>query len=277
MPIDGKIILYSLAKTFGSVLNIGICENTKSYIKSTEKNFTKLPVDEKMYYIKYSVKLAQCLMEYLEGITYFEYNMGNDNNIVHDFRLTWKKDNIAYISMAHTSINVQDIIPEKIMKICKYKKNTNICKFYSEEYKKININAYEKIKSKKKYSEINEKNKNTFILEPICNLVVNTLSKKRKCANNLYSHLLNEDNRIVFKLYKNKFTMYDFGIDLGDIESFRMKLNHGNEITITFNNKTEFMLCLHTNASEIKEHLSVKFRTSFKNMDELFAVSSSSV
>jgi hypothetical protein len=71
--------------------------------------------------------------------------------------------------------------------------------------------------------------------------------------------------------------MYDFGKELDNVESFRMKLNQENEIVITFNNGTKFALILQTNASEIKEHLSLKFHTAFKNMDDLFAISNSSI
>lgn len=277
MPVDEKLLLYSLAKTFNSALDVAICEDTKQYIKKKSKQFAKLDTDEKIYYSKYAIKLAQCLMDYLEGITMFEINTDSEHDINHDFRLIWKKKNIAHISMSHNSINVNDIIPKKLMRICKYKRNTNICKGYSLEYKKINDKAYGKIKSNNKYSEVSEKLKNKNILEPVCNLVVNTLSRKRKCALNLYNHLFGESDRIVFKLYKNRFTMYDFGQDLDDVDSFGMKLAGSNEIVITFNNKTKFMLALQTNVSEIKQDLSLKFHTTLKNMDELFAVSSSTV
>ncbi|XWV24602.1 hypothetical protein QJ856_gp1185 [Tupanvirus deep ocean] len=277
MPVNEKMLLYSLANTFSTTLGVDICDDTKAYLKSKSKAFAKLDVEEKMYYAKYSIQLAKCLMDYLDDISLFEINTDADSEIVHDFKLTWSDDNIAHVCMSHISINIKDIIPEKLMKICKYKGNTNICKYYLQEYKKLNEKGYKKIQNKSKYSELTDKTKNTAILEPVCNLVLNTLSKKRKCAVNLYNHLFGETDRIVFKLYKNRFTMYDFGVELDDVESFRMKLNPGNEILLTFNNETKFVLTLQTNATDIKEHLSLKFHTNFKNMDELFAVKSSSV
>ncbi|XWV25836.1 hypothetical protein QJ857_gp1248 [Tupanvirus soda lake] len=277
MPVNEKMLLYSLANTFNTTLGIDICDNTKAYIKSKAKAFSKLDVDEKLYYAKYSMQLAKSLTDYLEDISLFEINTDADSEIVHDFKLTWSDDNMAHVCMSHNSINIKDIIPEKLMKICKYKGNTNVCKYYIHEYKKLNDKGYKKIQNKTKYSELSEKTKNSTILEPVCNLVVNTLSKKRKCAANLYNHLFGESDRIVFKLYKNRFTMYDFGVELDDVESFRMKLNPGNEILITFNNETKFALTLQTNATDIKEHLSLKFHTNFTNIDELFAIHSSSV
>ena len=277
MPIDEKFLLYSLANTFNTTLGIDLCDDTKAYIKSNAKKFAKLSTTEKMYYTKYSLQLAQSLSEYLDGISMFELNTDADNEIIHDFRLKWKKGNVAHVSMSHSSIHVKDLIPEKLMKICKYKRNTKISQAYTDQYTKITEKGYKKIQSKTKYSELSDKSKNSALLGPVCDLVVNTLSKKRKCAANLFNHLFNESDRIVLKLYKNRFTIYDFGADLDDVESYRMKLNQGNEILITFNNGIEAALVLQTNASEIKEHISLKFHTSLKNMDKLFAVSNSSI
>ena len=273
MPMNHEILLYSLAKTFNTILNIDICGNTRNYIKSKSEVFIKLEISEKMYYTKYSLRIAKSIVDSLEKINLFELNLDSDHEIFHDFRIVWKKDNIAHISMDHNTINTKNLIPEKLMKICKYKKNTNICKEYTIKYKELNDHGYKKIKSNDKYSEIGNNLKNSAILEPMCDLMIETLSKKRKCAKNLYNFLFSESDRIVLKLYKNRFIMYDFGKKLENVESYRMKLKSGNEIIISFNNGTKFCLTLQTNASEIKEHLSLKFHTKFKNIDDLFSIS----
>lgn len=277
MPIDQKYILFSLANTFNTTLGVDISDDTKSYIKSVGKNFAKLETQERVYYTKYSIQLAQKLSDYLEGIKMFEINTDENPEVVHDFRLKWKKGNVAHISLLHGSINIRDIIPEKLMKICKYKKNTKNYKLYMENYIQITERAYKNIKSKKKYSELSDKSKNKNLINPICQLVYNTLSKKRKCAAHLYKHLFSESDRIVLKLYKNRFSIYDFGKEIDNVESFRLKMGEKNELIITFNNGVKFSLALQTNASEIKEHISLKFHTNLKNMDDLFAVSNSSI
>lgn len=277
MPIDDKFLLYCLAKTFNTTLGIEICDDTTAYLKAKSKKFSKLSTDEKMYYTKYSIQLAQSLSEYFTKIKLFELNTDPDHIIIHDFRLIWEKNNIAHVSMSHNSINVKDLIPEKLMKICKYRKNSNVYKEYTEQYQKINNKGYQKIQSKTKYSELSDKTKNSAILEPMCDLVMNTISRKRKCAQYLYNHLFNESDRIVLRLYKKRFTIYDFGAVSNDIDSFKTKLYEGNEIEIIFSNKAKFTMCLHTNAPEIKEHLSIKFRTQFKNMDEIYAVCTTSI
>lgn len=278
MPVDQKLLLYSLANTFNSVLGIDICDNTTVYVKSMAKTFNNLDTNEKIYYTKYSLSVAKSLTDYLKKTMLFQvYVDDSDNDTVHDFSLKWGKNNVAYISLSHNSINVRDIIPEKLMKICKYKRNTNICKAYTNQYENICTKGYQRIKSKDRYSELNAKTKNKALLEPVCELVLNTLSKKRKCAGNLYSHLFDESDRIVFKLYKNRYIMYDFGKELSSAESFRMKAGADNTIVITFNNEASFTLCLQTNATEIKKHISIKFHTHFTNMDEIFAVETKTI
>jgi len=277
MPVNDKLLLYSLANTFSTILGIKISDDTKAYLKKKTKEFSKMDSADKMYYANYSIKLANSLTEYLEEISLFEINVDTDNDIVHDFRLQWKKNNLAHISMSHSSINIKNIIPEKLMKICKYKGNTNVCKNYNGEYKKLNDKAYKKIQSKTKYSDLSSKTKSAAVLEPVCNLFIDTLSGKRKCAENLYNHLFHETDRIVLKLYKNRFTMYDFGTELDEVKSYKLKLTDGNEISVTFNNGAKFNLILHSNSSDIKEHLSLKFHTHFINIDEVFAVKSSSI
>lgn len=277
MSIDQEILLYSITNTFESVLNTEISNDSKKYVKKMGKKMKELDITQRMYYTKYSLCVAQSLMEYLKNVSLFEINTDAENDIQHDFRLHWGKNNIAHISLYHTTIPINGIIPDKLMKVCKYKKNTKISKQYTARYQSISEKGYNKIKSKSKYSELNDKTKNSAIIDPVCNLFIETLSKKRKCANNLYSHLFNEADRIVFKIYKNRFIMYDFGIELPNVESFRMKSKSNDTIIITFNNKTKFSLVLKTNASQIKEHISLKFHTSFVNMDEIFAVSSITV
>jgi hypothetical protein len=276
MPVNNEFLLYSLAHIFNTTLGIKICDNTKKYIKAKTQSFAELDIDDKMYYTKYAIELAKNLTNYLEDITHFEINTDANINIEHDFRLTWKEKNVAHISMSHYDINLKDVIPKKLMKICQYNGNTNINKFYTTQYKKINDKHYHEIQDKGKYSELDEETKSS-IFKSVCDLVVITLTKKRKCAVSLYNYLFEESDRIVLKLYKDRFTIYDFGKELDEVESFGMKFNQENEILVTFNNKTKFNLTLQINSTIIKQNLSLKFHTVFKNMDELFAVGYSTI
>ncbi|CAH6421656.1 Hypothetical protein MVR_LOCUS317 [uncultured virus] len=268
------MLLYNLITTLKNSFAIGICTDFEKYLKAKGKEFLKLDVTDKTYYIKYGLQLSECLMNYYEDFTGVELNLDPDHDIEHDLRLVWDSDEerVIHISLNHASIKIQNVIPDKLMRICNYKGNTNICKEYRKEYSRLAKRAYEKIRANEKYSELSHKTKSKVIFVPFSDLLVNTLAKKRKCAKPLYSHLFSECDRVVFKLYKNRFTMYDFEKEMSTVDSFRMKLSTDNTIMINFNNGTKFQLVLQTNASKIKEHLSLKFHTQFKNMDELFAV-----
>ncbi len=277
IKLNKSLLLYSLAKTFKSTFDVPLCLNTKSYIDKHSANFSDLQSDEKIYYVTYAMKLAKTFIDYLIDITLFETNANDDEEISHDFRLGWGKANIMHISMCHTSININDIIPQKIMKICGFTKNTNICKKYLEEYSDLNEKIYAKINDCERYSELSAKTKHKKILEPFTELVVNTLGKKRKCAEKMYNHLFKECDRIVLKLYKNRFVVYDFCLQPDNVTSYSMKLESSNVIKITFNNGSVFELTLNTNAFEVKENISLKFHTKFCNIDEIFAIATEKV
>lgn len=277
MPIDENLLLYSLANMFHTTIGIAISNGTTKFMKAMTKKFNKLPTSEKMYYAKYAIQLATSLANYLKDISFFEINDDGDSEIIHDFRLTLSKNNVVHVSMIHSSIGVRDIIPKKLMKICRCKKNTNRYKAYMSTYDHLNNQGYQKVKKYERYSEIEEKLKNKAIIFPFRDLLKDTISKKRKFAVPLYHHLFQEQDRIVFRLYKNRFIMYDFGRKLEDVSSFKLKLDQNGNIVITFSNNTKFVLTLQTNASKIKPNLSIKFHTDFKNMDDFFAITSENV
>lgn len=278
MSVNKNLILYNLVNTLEGNFNVKLCKNFKNLQKEQLDNFNEIEIDQRFYYIRYGLQIAKCLMENYENFSKLELNNDSDHEIKHDFRLVWNDlDKMVHISMDHRSITVRDIIPDKLMKICNYKGNTKICREYKESYAQLNKECYRSIRKKEKYSELTIKRRQKAIIEPFNDLLISTLSKKRKCARHLYSHLFDESERSVLKLYKNRFTLYDFSKDIGEVDSFRMKLTTDNLISIIFNNKAKFQLSLQTNASHIKKHISLKFHTDFKNIDDFFAVANCSV
>lgn len=271
MSIDENNLLYSLAKSFCDMLSVQVSDETEKYMKKYSKKFAKIELAERIYYSKYSLKLATDLSTYLPNINLFEINTDADSEILHDFRLGWGRKSTSYISINHKSIKINNIIPEKLMKICGYPKNTKMYKAYTKDYNLLNKIAIKKISSKEKYSEVSEKTKSEKIIDPMIELFYNTLSKRKKCADKLFNHLFDETNRIVLKLYKNRHVIYDFGKDIDDVESYKMKIVE-NEIVITFNNGAIFNLRLAVNSVQIREKLSLKFHTIFTNMDEFFSI-----
>jgi len=291
---DNEYLIYSLANTFRNNLGIELCDDTAEYLSGKiSKKYGKLPQEDKLYYATYSLKLAQSLLDYIPRTYMFALNLkssssesdtGSDSNSDDDttpynFKLKSKKCGTKRIRLVNTGDFVNDIIPCKLMKICKYRKNTNVSKEFRSEYEHITEKMYEKISSKEKYSDLNEKRKNKIVYEPVTSLVSDTLSKKRKCAEHLYEHMFGESDTIVMKIYKKRFVIYDFGVVLQDssVKSFSLSKHGADELKITFNNGTKFILTLKTNSTEIKEHISLKFHVKFDNLDELFVVRTGSV
>lgn len=279
MSVDLELLLYSLAKAFNSTLNLDLDKHTLKFIKKIDEDFNDIVLEDKIYYYNYAGQIMKTLVNYLDDITVFELKDENDENKEeYDFKLTWGEDNdVTYISMHHNTICVKDILPVKLMKVCQYRKNTTVSIDYKKKYNEITKTAYKKIKDNKKYSEVSNKTKNTYILEPVCELVYETINKKKKCAKHLYEHIFNESNRIVFTLYKFRFIMYDFGKDLGEVETFKMKLCDDNLISLEFNNGTIFNLKLDINSTDVKKYVSLKFKIKFDNMDDLFLISKGTI
>lgn len=275
MSVDSNHILYGIATCLESQLNVEICDETRKMLKKHGKEFKELDTSDKLYYANYSLKIVRGLNEVFGEISAFELG-SNDEEIDCNFTIVVGEESIP-VSLNYKSIMIYDVIPEKLMKICSYRKSTNIYKDYIDAYEKYSKATYKKIGKYEKYSDLKDNVKNKTIYEPLSNLVVDTISKKKKCAPYLYNHLFRECNRVVVKLFKNRFFIYDFRKEMEEIKSYNMKLLSESSIQITFNNKTKFTLNLHTNATAIQEHLSVKFRTNLVNMNELFSVFSASI
>lgn len=276
MPLEENLVLYGLINAFHHLLKIKISNESKKFLDKELAQFINLDPAEKIYYAEYAMRLAAELAKYLGEIRKLELNVDDDAEVIHDLRL-YSGETTYYVSISHRSINIRNIIPEKLMKICQYKKSTNISRAFHSEYEDINNSGYEKVHSYEKYSQVPDHLKNKAIYKPLCNMIMNLLSKKRKCAENLFNYLFQEPNRIVLKLHRNRFVIYDFGTPLDKVKSFKMKLISSNEISITFNNHCEFLLTLHTNGKKIKKRLSLKFHTQFTNLDEIFSVATRKV
>lgn len=278
--------MYNLANTFKASFDINVCDATLTFLNSEVKtHFKNLTEDEKSHYVTYSLKLANSLREYIPHICGFEYNDDLDSKKIYDFKLrSSKKNSTRLVSLTFSNIGVSDIIPRKLMKICKYRKNTNVYNEYMPVYDEICKIAYERIIDSEKYSELSSHVKQKYLYDPIIDLFISTLSKKRKCVESLYNHLFHESDRILFKIDKRKFSMYDFGIELSepDVKSFRIdKIQTESDTTdgicLTFNNKVTFDLILRPNTSSISEFISLKFRTKISNINDLYRIKYDSV
>ena len=233
--------------------------------------------DNMFFYTKYATILSEKIVAISKKkISKFEITQDDDSVIMPEFTITYGKSS-RRICLNHKDIRIANLIPKNLMKICGYRKNTTISKEFTESYSKLNDKVYSKIKSHSKYSEITPEKKESLIFKPVSQLLIDTISGKRKCSSNLFKHLFSETDRVVIRIYKSSFTIYDFSKDISETESFKMQLLENHDIILTFKNGVEFKLSLQTNAPEIKDKLSLKYHVSIQNFDQLFSIDSGKV
>lgn len=267
--------LYCLATTFKTLTKIS--DETEAFLDQKKRRFDKLTSDEKLYYSRYAIRIVQRLVDYLENITLFDINDEPENyKTVHDFRLHWGTERVANIclSISPKNILIRDIIPIKLMRCCGYTKKTKVAKSYYANYRKFSARVHRKFEGFDKFSEIKEEDKDRIILKPLNDLLVTTLSRRKKCTGNLYRTLFGERHRLVIRLNKSRFTLYDFSVkSQQEVVGFRMKKLAKNVVRIKFSNGAIFALVPITNSTHIKENLSLKFKTKFVNLNDMFAIS----
>ncbi len=139
MSVDRDILLYHIVSTFDTIVSTDLCKNSKKLLKDANLD---LSVQDKIYYTNYSLKIVQKLVEHVTNdlslkIKGIEINTEENHEVVHDFRIICSKNHFIHVSMNHKSINVNDIIPEKLMKICGYKKNQICIKLIRQNIKKF--------------------------------------------------------------------------------------------------------------------------------------------
>ncbi|AKI80341.1 hypothetical protein QJ850_gp358 [Acanthamoeba polyphaga mimivirus] len=297
MSTDKNILLYAIANNFKETLGLKVCKSTKGYISEYAESYSELSNNDKMYYTKYAIAIINCLSKYLED--QFEQKMcmfkmnDEDSEVVHDFRIVCDNEEVIHLSMDYKKIGVNPIIPDRLMKLCGYNKNTNMYKEYTKNYNNICKNIYKKIGSYDKYSELSDKQREKIIYRPMNELLINTIGGKKKCTEKLYEHVFPEGvnaNRIVIKWHKNRFIVYDFRTQVDEIKSFKLspfksKSKQSEDdariLYLTFKNgsklEPQFILTLNTNSTDINEHISLKYTIKLDNIDELFKIGGSSI
>jgi len=236
------------------------------------KKFDQLDIDDKLYYNKYASHVVSGLFNYLGNINLYETNTIDEE--LHDIRLsTDEGESFYYISLTHANINIRDVIPDKFAKIYNFKKTSDEYETFTKSYEKLNKRIYKQVKSYDKFSEVPAETKHDDVFEPVCDLALSVIDDNQDRSKYLYEHLFSEEDRIVLKLLKSRFVIYDFGVKtVKHIVSCETEKNDQNKISLTFNNQANFILTLATNASDVKEHISLKFKTKFKNMDDIYCV-----
>lgn len=266
-------MLYAIGKNFEIIVGALMSEQTSEYLDDFSSTYINLSIEEKLYYHNYSTEIVSSLCAHVNDVCSFDINFDEECPIYHNFVLTNVAGEKRHVSLLKWSINVNDIIPKKLMKICKHSGKTNISKKFKISYDNLNAKIYAKINEFEIYSKIDKELKENKIIKPINLLVIGSLLGDDKCVNHLYNHLFNESDRIVISMNKNKFTVYDFGLSsLSEPSSYSIKELDDHKFRIKFNNGASFDLRLITNSSIIKENISLKYVVQFKNINKFFYV-----
>jgi hypothetical protein len=210
MSVDKNMFSYCLASTFGK-MGTTLCTRTMLLQKEMVKKFNQLEIDDKLYYNKYASHVAGGLFNYLGDINLYETNTIDEE--LHDIRLSADNgESFYYVSLSHANINIRDIIPDKLAKIYNFKKKSDNHGEFVESYEKLNKKMYKQVRSFDKFSEVPVETKYDEMFEPMCDLVCTLIDDHQDRAKYLYEHLFSEEDRIVIKLLKSRFVIYDFGI-----------------------------------------------------------------
>jgi hypothetical protein len=274
-------LLYSLINELENSHEIQIDDLAVDHKESMIKPFAKLNTADKVYYTKYGSRLAQAFVDYLPNIQMFGLDVGEDHPDSQAW-ITWIPDQqeddeqepeeiCVHINFTYSE-PVRDIIPKKLMRICKYKGNSNKFKAFNEAYEELRASIYSSIEEFSKYSEIELASRREIIFDPLVELIYNTLLRKRDRKDVLFEYLFPNPQAICIDLRKSKFTMYDFTTELEGDNGYHLKILKNGKLNIKFNNGCHFTLTPKTNGTYINEVISLKMHTTLKNVDELFAI-----
>jgi len=228
--------------------------------------------EEKSEYSSHAMKIVNSLFDYIPQISLVEMTDGEPEvDFSYDLIFHSRKCGKKYIRLTQKNDFIEGLIPQRLMKVCGYRKSTKVYKSYTPAYESLNEDIYERISKKDRFAELTDKQRERDVYDPINTLVQNTLMNKRKCAGKLYAHLVTEDEAIIVRVFKNKYKIYDFGTELeADVSSMSVKKVSADELAIKFTNGVKVDLTLRNNSIDISANISLKYNIKIRNLDELF-------
>jgi len=164
-----KFLLYTVSTTFSANLECEICEQTSVFLNKYSKKYAKLDASDKIYYSKYAIQLVQKLTEYLEQINRFRMKE-EDDDAAYDFCLITGNNKKNYVSLQYSTLNLNNVVPNKLTKICHCDKDSIVTKSYDKSYNVINKDVYSEFSCYDKYIDIKPKimestlKKNQFVI-----------------------------------------------------------------------------------------------------------------
>lgn len=250
-----------------------VCKYSRALI-SDDYDELELSKGESVYYQEYAEAIVGYLSHTYRKVDLSDFRLNKDRKGVktHDFVLSNSDDLSIPVSLQYKTLGINDLIPSRLMKICKLRGGTKPNRKYTEGYEAIETRAYSKISHYERFKDVPEEKLDAHLITPMRDLVVETLDKKKTLSANLYHYLMTDKDRLLFRLRKKGFDVYDFTRDIPDPTAHKIEVGRTdlNSFLISFNNECSFQLELRPNNPYIKEHISLKFRVSFENLDDTF-------
>lgn len=173
------------------------------------------------------------------------------------------------ISLKHNHHALKHQRPGALAQSCGYKKNSSEDKEYRNKLKvvfsnfenKIN-NLSTKVTSFKEIKSYDECLIENYLYLPVCKAYADFLNKyafKGVEANNFFKFILGNNNYIKIIAQNNEIKIHKYQ-DISSVKSLNATVSNNKYITISFSNKWEIQLRLHTASSKIKG-MSLKFDT----------------
>ena len=171
--------MYTMITTFSVDLHVKVCDESKNFLSYHQIEYNNLNTVEKLYYSKYAIKMIDKMINYMENITYFELNDDLDSIIQHNFKLEWgESDNRTktLVSLYYETLDIANILPEKLMQYCKIDDESQISQTYTEKFDVLSSELRVRLDEIERLSKPSVNDKLNIISGKMINLVSNTLN-----------------------------------------------------------------------------------------------------
>jgi hypothetical protein len=279
--LDYTLVMIDVVLAFKELLpNTKIDKKYLQLVKDNPKKKNK----NKKFYKTYGTKIVKMLNKYINNMQSIVYVSDTE------FELIYNNKGSVNVCLEYPKRLTNIIYPSRLMKLCGYQKNTTVYDTYTKLCQKYNTKVYDKIKKYKKYSNMSERAKTNDIVIPMTKIIHDTLSQKRKTIHieKLQKTLFTPSQKIMFRLFRNKLSMYDFGYDINSPTNKKMKILKNGDMLIKFSsthnddhpeksNTMEFLMMARTNGQEIKNQITIRYLVKFSNMPEHYLIASKKI
>lgn len=245
---------------------IKISDDMTEYCDKIAEKVKEMAKGDKFHYIEYGKRLGK----YLEKNYNFKIISYDTSSRIKKHIILGTIEKGTFCSFEKNKI-CKSIIPFKFGKICKFNKNSNLIRNFTEEYEEINSKFYRKFKKVESFNRIDEDDVYGKLYMPINKLIVDSFNRKRKHAKNLLNHIMTIPNgSLIINTTRTRFQVYEFRYDEEDPTGMYLKIDNDDPaiVIVHFNTGIEFKMKLSFNSNQVNETLSLKYQIEINNDED---------